>query len=214
MIGRIAIAVAIGTIGAIGLARAGSPQVLAVPEAPPVASVPQALPAPDLPSPQVPALTLAQPPGLVRNPLPKSMIQRGTSGTAPGAAGGNGQTQAVQAKPVWMPRDGAILDMLDKEDGAVTRLSVPVGSSFARGKLRIKVGACVVRPKDAPPDAAVYLTVRRIAGPASNDAQNTATSDAAPDSPLFRGWLIRSEPGAVVVGDATVTFRVIGCSGG
>ena len=210
MIGRILLAVAIVAAGMPDLAHAaGGGHVVAVPEAPPVASVPRVLPAPALPSPQVPA-QIAQPPGLVRNKLPRSMIERETPGSAQGAAGGAAggisKTATSQVKPVWRPRGGAVLDMLDKEDGAVTRLSVPVGSGFARGKLRIRVGACVVRPKTAAPDAAVYLTVRRIAG--------AAKREAASGQPIFAGWLIRSEPGAVVVGDATVTFRVIGCSGG
>ncbi|HEX7390084.1 MAG TPA: DUF2155 domain-containing protein [Acidiphilium sp.] len=220
--GGLALAVSLGSAGAVFAQSqpTGQPQVLAVPEAPPVASVPQALPAPDLPPPQVPGQTLnPPPPGLTPTPLPQPQVGAGQGSSQDEAAGSSSPTsnaaasQPAQVKPVWLPRGGAILDVLDKEDGAITRMSVPAGSSFTSGKLRIKVGACVVRPADQPPDAAVYLVVKPTDGTGQSAAQPAASDSAATDAPLFRGWLIRSEPGAVVVGDATVTFRVIGCSG-
>lgn len=172
--------------------------VVAVPEAPPVSSAPdtplpsRSLPAPDLPAPAVNA--------------PEAMSRP----TTPGVGSGNPSTsgaqsaQPRQAKPVWDARNEAVLDVLDKADGAVTRISAPVGSTFTQGKLRIKVSACVVRPADMPPDAAAYFDV------ASIGASTTDTSSGT--TPLFHGWLIRSEPGATVLGDAAVTFRLIGCN--
>ncbi len=171
-----------------GLAQSGQ-SVVTVPEAPPVASAPSsampdgALPAPDLPN----APTL---PGDQGGAFAGPATPKGSQATPP--------APPKQVKPIWDPRQAAILDVLEKADGAVNRIIAPVGSSFTEGALRVTIGACVVRPADMPPDAAVYMTVRH--------------GMAAPD--LFRGWLIRSEPGATVVGDAAVTFRLIGCSAG
>jgi hypothetical protein len=39
--------------------------------------------------------------------------------------------------------------------------------------------------------------------------QSTQNPSAPPD---YRGWLVRSAPGAAVAGDASETFRVIDCS--
>ncbi len=111
----------------------------------------------------------------------------------------------AEVKPIWDRRAVAVLDVLDKEDGAVHRLRVPVGSSVSEGKLSIAIGACVVRPADMTPDAAIFITVT-----SSTVSADAASSDGAP---LFRGWLIRSEPGATVVGNAAVTMRLIGCTG-
>ncbi|MDD2877914.1 MAG: DUF2155 domain-containing protein [Acidiphilium sp.] len=179
------------------------PSITKVPDAPLPAQpdAAQALPAPDLPAP-----TVAPPPGLER-PSP----QGGQAGALPPmTADGTTQTGTssapAQVKPIWDRRATAVLDVLDKEDGAVRRIQVPVGSTVSQGKLEIKVGACVVRPQDMPPDAAIFVTVRpETATPASSSSVS---------SPLFRGWLIRSEPGATVVGDAAMTFRLIGCTGG
>jgi hypothetical protein len=63
------------------------------------------------------------------------------------------------------------------------------------------VQSCVSRPPDQLPDIAVYLTV-----------QNSSSQSSAGNAvPLYRGWVVRSTPGATVVGDGGVAFRVIGC---
>ncbi|MCW8305476.1 DUF2155 domain-containing protein [Acidiphilium sp. PA] len=180
-----------------------SPSIMAVPNAPlpaPAPSLPapaqsKSLPAPDLPAPNLPAGTLTMPPPPLTTPG-QSAVVGGTPSTAEGGA-------PAQVKPIWKPRRTVLLDVLDKEDGAVHRIDVPVGSSASEGRLSIEVGACVVRPKDMTADAATFLTVT------SKPVQGNGSSTG--DTPLFRGWLIRSEPGATVVGDAAVTFRLIGC---
>ncbi|HQT61217.1 MULTISPECIES: DUF2155 domain-containing protein [unclassified Acidiphilium] len=164
------------------LARSGPP-VSGAPLPPPGSAMPEgALPAPNLPNaPDLPGLTS----GPVIAPPSSASPQAATPPAVP-----------EQVKPDWMPKQSATLDVLFKADGAVSRVTAAVGDRLTEGTLRIRVGACVVRPPDMPPDAAVYLSVRHNAS----------------GHMLFRGWLIRSEPGAAVVGDAAVTFRLVGCS--
>jgi hypothetical protein len=183
-----------------------SPSIIATPNAPLPAPVPpssapshaKSLPAPDLPAPNLPAGTLTAPPPNATASDHSPVTEGGSSNGAYGAP--------AQIKPIWNQRGAALLDVLDKEDGAVHRIKVPVGSSTSEGRLSIEVGACVVRPKEMTSDAATFLTV--TSKPVDGNASSTG------DTPLFRGWLIRSEPGATVVGDAAVTFRLIGCGGG
>jgi hypothetical protein len=97
-----------------------------------------------------------------------------------------------------VPGKTAELGVLDKIDGSVTTITIPVGGQANLGDLQISVLACVTRPPDEIPDAAIFL------------AAQSATDHSQP--PLYRGWIIRSAPGAAVVGDASETFRVITCS--
>ncbi len=103
-----------------------------------------------------------------------------------------------QAENKWINEPVAVLGTLNPENGTVSSVVVPVGANFTKGKLRVAVQACVIRPPGAIPDAAVFLTVTEARGPGSR-------------GPLFRGWLVRSEPGAAVVADSSLTFRVINC---
>jgi hypothetical protein len=193
-----------------------------VPLAPPVAAVP-ARPAP---LPQVQTPDTPPPPGLVQTPLPSYGAGADESGASSGpsaarlppTAGSSPRTAAAAAaRPTsmpalpntWLPQREAVLGVLNKEDGSVSRLSVPVGDEVTQGKLRIKVLACIIRPPAVPPDSAVFLSVRRLGEGQDQHAQDAA---AQKDNPVFRGWLLYSEPGAAVVDDATDTFRVIGCA--
>ncbi|MDD2795732.1 DUF2155 domain-containing protein [Acidocella sp.] len=98
----------------------------------------------------------------------------------------------------WTPGKTALLGVLDKVDGSTAQVSILVGGQANIGDLQVSVQSCLIRPAGQLPDAAIFLTVEplaNISGP-----------------PLFRGWMVRSTPGATVVGDAGETFRVIGCS--
>jgi hypothetical protein len=98
----------------------------------------------------------------------------------------------------WLPGNSATLGVLDKVNGSTSQVTIAVGSQTNVGDLQVSVQSCVSRPSGELPDAAVYLSVQSTAGDAG--------------APLFRGWMVRSNPGATVVGDASETFRVVGCS--
>jgi hypothetical protein len=174
-----------------------------VPPAPPIVAAPVAPLTPPVP----PAPQAATPPGLVETPVPSATPDQ----TAPDADQGTPATAAnpTPAAPTvpdlaptpdntWLPANTALIGVLDKVDGSTSQLTIPVGGQATAGDLQVSVQACVTRPPNDIPDAAIYLSVQ----PAAQSGQ----------APLFRGWMVRSAPGATVVGDGGVTFRVINCS--
>jgi hypothetical protein len=90
-----------------------------------------------------------------------------------------------------------MLGLLNEVDGSTAQVSIPVGGQSTVGDLQVSVQACASRPVGQLPDDTVFLTVKSADGDAT---------------PLYRGWIVRSAPGATVVGNAAETFRVIGCS--
>ena len=192
---------------------------LAVPPAPAIVSAPLAAPGAPAP-PSAPA----PPPGLVQTPFPPapdaSAPPPDNTGTtdagvpnadspaaantpAPGLAAPDTSPDTPPAIPnTWLPGRTATLGVLDKVDGSTTQLVIPVGGQANAGDLQVSVQSCVSRPPDQLPDIAVYLAVQ------NTSAQNTSANAV----PLYRGWVVRSTPGATVVGDGSVSFRVIDCS--
>jgi hypothetical protein len=118
--------------------------------------------------------------------------------TDTGAAPAQDQEVIPTPANTWQPGKTAEIGILDKVDGGVKEIVVPVGGHSVVGDLQVEILACVSRPPDQVPDAAVFLALQSIDNP------------TAP--PNYRGWLIRSAPGAAVAGDASEIFRVIACS--
>jgi hypothetical protein len=179
----------------------GDSDAIAVPPAPPVVAAPPTAIQP-IPVPAAP------PPGLVTATPPADIDTGATQAQTPPAdnSGGQGQAQDQNTAPdiapvppnTWLPGKTARIGVLDKIDGSVSQLSIPVGGQSVVGDLQVSVQACMTRPPDQVPDAAVFLAL-----------QSTQNASAPPD---YRGWLVRSAPGAAVAGDASETFRIIGCS--
>ncbi len=119
---------------------------------------------------------------------------------AAGNAAPSPQDQDVIPTPpnAWQPEKTAKLGVLDKVNGGESEISVPVGGQAVVGDMQVSVLACFTRPASQIPDAAVFLSL-----------QGTADSAGAP---AFRGWLLRSEPGAAVAGDGSEVFRIVACS--
>jgi hypothetical protein len=91
-----------------------------------------------------------------------------------------------------------VLGVLNKVDGSTAEITLPVGAQAqTTGDLSVSVQACLSRPAGQIPDFAVFLTV-------------APTQQA--EVPIYKGWMLRSAPGATFVGNAGQTFRVIGCS--
>jgi len=162
---------------------------IAVPPAPPlVASPPTSLPPP-------PPASANPAPGLVQTPLPPANQD---SGAAASATAAPDDALPPQLDSSWLPGKTAAIGVLNKVDGSISNINVPVGGQTTIGDLSVNVLACVLRPPDQIPDAAIFISA--------------ASTAAGTDGPIYRGWMVRSTPGAAVVGDASETFRVIGCS--
>jgi hypothetical protein len=201
-------------------------QATPLPAAPSQAAPLQAAPLQAAPMPQV--IQTAQPPGQVETPVPPadqddgqapaSGQPDGTQAASPPAAPGPaapGQAAPSPAAPSqtapdtadstpppvpndWVPEKTAEIGILDKVDGGASTVSVPVGGQTTAGDLQISVLACVARPPNEVPDDAVFLDIQ--------------PTDDSSGGPIFHGWMIRSIPGATVVGNASETLRVVSCS--
>jgi len=136
----------------------------------------------------------------------------------------------------WVPEHTAQIGLLDKVDGGASTVSIPVGGETDAGDLRISVLACETRPPGEIPDDAIFVSIQPVAtgatgtasaapppggtpadvtasgGPAPPGEGESTQAGAASGAPIFRGWMVRSIPGATVVGDASETLRVVSCS--
>ena len=217
-------------LGAAPYSGSQDNNVIAVPPAPAIVAAPPApVSPPPPPTPVPPGLVQASPPaaaddgnadngsadngdtGMPAQPAPGPAPDQSPGTNPAGAAAGTpapGQPDTAQNQPpdqdvipappnTWQPGKFAKIGVLDKVDGGAKEISIPVGGQSVVGDLQVSVLACVTRPPDQVPDAAAFLAL-----------QNTGNLSAPPD---YRGWLIRSEPGAAVAGDASETFRVIDC---
>jgi hypothetical protein len=189
-----------GTASGAAAADLGPP--VAVPPAPPIAPAAPSAPAPVVVSPSAP--------GLVQTPVPPANAD---SGTAPPAD--NSQPDGTASSPAapvpstadsmppppnndWVSDKTASLGILDMVDGSTAAVTIPVGGQSTVGDLLVNVLACDSRPAGELPDDAIFVSIQPV-----------VQSDGGP---IFRGWMLRSLPGAAVVGDASETFRVAGCS--
>ena len=221
-------------------ALAAIPAILALSAAPAMAQngqseiyvppPPTIVPAKSAPAPAPTPAPAPPPPGLIQTPLPPVSSTTATATAAPpttpnegtnaapaavgsnmaapspaaGTPAANGATGTEPPPDIapptpnkWVPGKTAMLGVLNEVDGSTSTVSIPVGGQAKVGNLTVSVQACMIRPPDELPDAAIFLTVQ------------TGDNSAAP---LYRGWMLRSAPGATVVGDASETFRAINCS--
>jgi hypothetical protein len=213
-----------------------APPVVAAPVAPlaPVAPVPPA-PPPGL-------VQTPLPQGLVQTPVPPGPVApeqapadngvpdtaapsppapagNAPAGTVPGATAPGAAPSATAAAPpppdaapvipnTWVPGTTATLGVLNKVDGGTSQVSIPVGGQSTIGDLQVSVQACDTRPPDQLPDTSIFLTVQG----APPQGEPASSGVPAAGTTLYRGWMVRSTPGATVVGDGSETFRVINCS--
>jgi hypothetical protein len=98
----------------------------------------------------------------------------------------------------WVPGTTAVLGVLNKVDGSTANVTIAVGGQATVGDLQVSVLACVNRPPTEIPDTAIFIS--------------TANAPGATNAALYRGWMVRSTPGATVAGDADEIFRVVSCT--
>lgn len=100
----------------------------------------------------------------------------------------------------WVYGHVAELGVLNKVEGSTGTLTIPVGGQAVSGDLMVSVQACVNRPPGALPNSAAFITLQ------STDAAS------APVAPVYRGWIVKSLPGASDAENADEAFRIISCS--
>jgi hypothetical protein len=156
--------------------------------------------------------------------------------TTPTPAPNTASSTPPPAANDWVPQHTARIGLLDKVDGGASTVSIPVGGQTDAGDLQISVLACETRPPGEIPDDAIFVSIQPVATgatgtasaappPGGTPADATASGGPAPPgqgdgtqagsasgAPIFRGWMVRSIPGATVVGDASETLRVVSCS--
>ncbi|MDE8347931.1 MAG: DUF2155 domain-containing protein [Acidocella sp.] len=150
----------------------------------------------------LPAAALAQTGGTVAVPPPPPLVAT-PSTPAPSVNNGAAAINAVPTTPPmesndWVPGKAAVIGVLDKVDGGIANLQVPVGGQVTSGDMQISVLACVNRSADHVPDSAIFVSIQ--------------TTDKLSGPPLFRGWMVRSVPADSVVGDGSDTLRVVSCN--
>jgi len=213
-----------------------------VPPPPPIVSAPLAAPMPQVMTPQPAPPGLVQTPvppadmdngqagtdgtGNADNGAPQPDASSAATPAAPVAPAPAGAPPAAPAAPdtadstppppsnSWVPAKTAQIGLLDKVDGGASTIAIPVGGQTDAGDLQISVLACVSRPPGEIPDDAIFVSIQPVATGATGTASAPPPGDdgAATGAPIFRGWMVRSIPGATVVGDASETLRVVGCS--
>lgn len=99
----------------------------------------------------------------------------------------------------WVNGHVATLGVLNKVDGSTKTLTIPVGGQAVSGDLTVSVQACAMHQPGSLPDSAVFLTLQ--------STQNTNSG-----APVYRGWIVKSEPGSSNAENADEAFRVVGCS--
>jgi hypothetical protein len=208
-------AAAIGIIAAtswLSLAQAqpDNGNAIAVPPAPPIVASPPGAPV----APSAPAAPA--PPGLTETSLPppatSDNTDTGTDNGTPSAADTAPAANTAQASAApapapslppavpsdWVSGKTAKIRVLDKVDGSIADLTIPVGGQSVSGDLQVSVLACDLHPPGQLPDDAIFVSIQPSGDP------------SAP--PVYRGWMLRSVPAAAVAGDASETFRVVSCA--
>lgn len=104
--------------------------------------------------------------------------------------------RAPRYADIWLPRQKATIQALDKVNARFATLTIPIGQTATYQSLTITVRSCLERPADQPADAAVFVTVTDKADPARPTAL----------------WLLRSAPAVSMLQHPIFDLRVMGCT--
>jgi hypothetical protein len=94
---------------------------------------------------------------------------------------------------VWVAQGGAELRGVDKVTARTSSLSARPGEALRFGPLSVVLRQCVVRPGDRAPDAAAFVEI------------------SEGGRPVFRGWMVLSQPQLGLVEHPTHDIRLFGC---
>jgi hypothetical protein len=108
-------------------------------------------------------------------------------------------TPATATPPVpipgeWVAQGTAELRGIDKVTARTAPLTAKVGETSRFGPLTVTVRGCAIRTPDLPQDATAFLEIAE-----------------AGQAPLFRGWMLLSQPQLGIVEHATHDIRLFAC---
>ncbi len=164
-----------------------------VPSTAPLAPV-QVLPLPAVTAPG--AGQQAQPMPAPAPQPPPAPIQPPTTQppAAPQLAAPQSATPPVPIPGEWVAQGTAELRGIDKVTARTAPLTAKVGETLRFGPLTVTVRGCAIRPSDLPQDATAFLEVAETG-----------------QAPLFRGWMLLSQPQLGLVEHPTHDIRLYAC---
>jgi len=173
----------------LGQSRPGGAQgPTPVPSTAPLAPV-QILPLPGVTTPgagqQAQPMPAPLPPS---QPAPAQPAPATTAPMPPSAA------PAVPIPGEWVAQGTAELRGIDKVTARTTPLTAKVGETIRFGPLSVTVRGCAIRAADLPQDATAFLEVAETGQP-----------------PVFRGWMLLSQPQLGLVEHPTHDIRLYAC---
>ncbi len=131
---------------------------------------------------------------------PQGTAQPGSGEQPPGTQPQAGPGQQPPAEPPppnpWVPRQQAVIQVLDKPDAQSKTLTIKVGELATYRSLTVAVQACLVRPPDVPQNATAFLVI----------------TDKHPDQPGFKGWMFANDPSLNMLQNPIYDVRVKGCT--
>lgn len=101
---------------------------------------------------------------------------------------------ALPATAQVSPGSGAVLRGLDKIDGRIADIEVPVGSTVRFGRIAITLGECRYPSRNPAGDAFAWLVIEQEG------------------ERLFDGWMIASSPALNALDHPRYDVWVIGCA--
>ena len=102
-----------------------------------------------------------------------------------------------------LPSSHAVLRLMDKVTGRVTKLNVQVGENLEFGKLNILVKKCFTRPPEEAPENKVFLTV----------FETTLKEEETQMQLIFNGWMFSSNPALSSMEHPVYDIWVLKCQG-
>ncbi len=106
----------------------------------------------------------------------------------------------VAAKASWIDGSTAMLQGLDKITARISTLDAPVGTVIEFGTLAIIVHRCAYHPPEEPPEDAAFVEII-----------DQGHDHAAPDKPMFSGWMFSSSPAISALEHPVYDVTLLGC---
>lgn len=111
-----------------------------------------------------------------------------------------------------LPREIAVLQILDKVSARTTQLRVPVNTTAMFGLLVVEVKSCQSAPPSEAPESAAFLEINEIDVNSLPRSGNHAAYDFKPTQRLlYSGWMFASSPALAAMENPVYDVRVIAC---